>query len=88
LPFSGTLGTSKNHNSAEAWQGPKNFLTFASDQPLIHYGKNCWEADFENNLKTHWEKKLAKYKSVWLSSKSQHYTSKNEADGLRHSKFQ
>jgi hypothetical protein len=47
-----TLEKSKNHNSAEAQQGPRIFPELMSDQPLVHYGKTIWEAEFKNDPKT------------------------------------
>jgi hypothetical protein len=42
----------------------------AQVQPFVHYGKTIGKADFKNNPKSRRGKKLAKFKSVWLPSRS------------------
>jgi hypothetical protein len=68
-------------------QNPAKTPKFMSDQTFFNYGQIIWEANFRNSPKTHWSKKLTKWKSVRLSSRSQCDTLMHEADGSRHLNF-
>jgi hypothetical protein len=84
----GSLQGGKNYNSAETRQISNISPKFTSSEPLVHYGQTIWEADFKNKPKTRWGKELNKWKSVWLSDRSQHDSSMYEAGGPCHPKFQ